>query len=44
MLRGLQFWQKNQPKSHALLLHAGTADETVSDTMGILPWTEVMNL
>jgi uncharacterized protein len=44
MLRGLHFWQKNQPKSHALLLYAGTADETVNDNMGIAPWTEVMNL
>jgi uncharacterized protein len=44
MLRGLYFWQKNQPGSHALLLHAGTADEIVNDNMGIVPWTEVMNL
>ena len=44
MLRGLQFWQKNQPRSLAILLHAGAANDIVNDRMGIVPWTEVVNL
>jgi predicted AAA+ superfamily ATPase len=44
MLRGLQFWQKNQPRSNAILLHAGATNEMVNDRMGIVSWTEVANL
>jgi uncharacterized protein len=44
MLRGLHFWQKNQPQGHSILLHGGAANEIVNERMGIVPWTEVANL
>jgi predicted AAA+ superfamily ATPase len=44
MLRGLYFWQKNQPHSHSVLVHGGTINEGVNERMGIVPWTEVANL
>lgn len=44
MLRGLQFWQKNQPKSQAILLHGGNENRLINERMGIVPWTEVANL
>ncbi len=44
MLRGLHFWQKNQPLGHAVLLHGGVANEPVNERMGIVPWKEVVNL
>ena len=43
MLRGLHFWQKNQPLSHVVLVHGGTKNETVNERMQIVPWTEVAN-
>ena len=44
MLRGLKFWQKNQPKSNCILLHGGSTNEMINESMSVLPWTEVMNL
>jgi predicted AAA+ superfamily ATPase len=44
MLRGLHFWQKNQPKSSAILLYGGSSAQTLSDTMSIAPWTEVAGI
>ena len=44
MLRGLNFWQKNQPMGHSVLLYKGTANEELNDRIGIVPWTEVVNL
>ena len=44
MLRGLQYWQKYQPKSHCILLHGGKKHETMYETLNVLPWTEVANL
>jgi len=44
MLKGLQFWQKNQPKGQSVLLHGGNINEIVNDRLGIVPWTEVINL
>lgn len=44
MFRGLQYWQKYQPKSQCILLHGGKEHKIVHETMSILPWTEVVNL
>lgn len=44
MFRGLNFWQKYQPMSHSILLHKGKANEELSDRIGVVPWTEVVNL
>lgn len=44
MLRGLLFWQKYQPKSQAILIHGGQASEVVNERMGIVPWTDIINL
>ncbi|CAN5352943.1 ATP-binding protein [soil metagenome] len=44
MFRGLNFWQKNQPAGHSILLYKGTANEAISNRIGLLPWTEVANL
>jgi predicted AAA+ superfamily ATPase len=41
VLRGLYFWQKNQPKSSSILLYGGTAAQTVSSTISVAPWTDV---
>jgi predicted AAA+ superfamily ATPase len=41
MLRGLHFWQKNQPKSSAILLYGGSTAQTVSSTINVAPWTDV---
>ena len=43
MLRGLYFWQKNQPVGHSVLIHGGKINEAVNDRTGIVPWTEVAN-
>ena len=44
MLHGLTFWQKHQLAGHSVLLHAGKTNEAVNDRLGIVPWTEVVNL
>ena len=44
MFRSLNFWQKYQPMSHSILLHKGKANEELSDRIGVVPWTEVVNL
>jgi uncharacterized protein len=44
MLRGLKYWQKLQPKTNCILLHRGSNNEIITDTMSIAPWTDVMNL
>ena len=44
MFRGLNFWQKYQPRGYSILLHRGTANEAVRDKISIVPWTEVVNL
>ena len=44
MLRGLYFWQKNQPLSQAVLVHGGSTNKAVKERMGIVPWTEVVNI
>ncbi len=44
MLRGLHFWQKYQPNGQAVLVHGGKTNEIVNERMGIVPWTEVINL
>ena len=41
MLRGLYFWQKNQPRGHSILVHGGTANEMINDRMSMVPWKEV---
>ena len=43
MLRGLHFWQKNQPLSHSVLVHGGTTNEAVTERTGTVPWIEVVN-
>jgi predicted AAA+ superfamily ATPase len=44
MLRGLHFWQKNQPNGQGILLYSGATNETVSEKISIASWTEVKNL
>jgi predicted AAA+ superfamily ATPase len=44
MLRGLYYWQKNQSKSQAVLLHGGSTNEMINENMSVLPWAEVVNL
>jgi uncharacterized protein len=44
MLKGLNFWLKYQPKSFGILIHKGVKNEMVNDQIGIIPWTEVINL
>jgi len=41
MLRGLHFWQKNQPNGQGILLYSGATNETVSEKISIASWTEV---
>jgi uncharacterized protein len=44
MLRGLQYWQRNQPKSQCVLLHGGNTNEIITERMSVVPWTEVANM
>lgn len=44
MLRGLKYWQKLQPKSNCSLINGGNKTTIITETMSVLPWTEVMNL
>ena len=44
MLRGLNFWKKNQPKGNSILLYGGSTAQIISDTLSIVPWTEVVNI
>lgn len=44
MLRGLQFWQKNQPKGKCILLYGGSESKMVAETINLATWTEVTNL
>jgi uncharacterized protein len=44
MLRGLQFWQKNQPKSSCILLYGGNENKMATETINVAAWTEVTNL
>ena len=44
MFRGLQYWQKYQPKSNYILLYGGGKPDTVYETIHVVPWTEVANL
>ncbi len=44
MLRGLKYWQKLRPKSNCILINGGSKPVAITDTMNILPWTEVVNL
>jgi uncharacterized protein len=44
MFRGLQYWQKNQPKSQSILVHGGNTNELIRERMSVVPWTEVANM
>jgi predicted AAA+ superfamily ATPase len=44
MLRGLKYWQKQQPKSNSILFYAGKSQSNISETMTILPWTDVVDV
>lgn len=44
MLRGLQFWQKNQPGSNCVLLYGGNENKIASETINVAGWAEVINL
>jgi uncharacterized protein len=44
MLRGLQFWQKNQQKGNCILLYGGKENKMATQTINIASWTEVTNL
>jgi uncharacterized protein len=44
MLRGLQFWNKNQSKSSNLLLYGGKENKIANNTINIVGWHEVVNL
>ena len=44
MLRGLKYWQKLQPKSNCILINCGNKQISITETLNVLPWTEVINL
>ena len=44
MLRGLQFWQKNQSNGSSILLYGGNESKVVTETIHVAAWTEVTNL
>lgn len=44
MLRGLQFWQKNQSGGSCVLLYGGNENKMASETINIAGWAEVINL
>lgn len=44
MFRGLNYWQKLQPRSQCMLLYGGSTNELLNERMSVIPWTEVANL
>jgi hypothetical protein len=44
MLKGLQFWQKNQTKSSCVLLYGGNESKMATETINVAGWAEVVNL
>ncbi len=44
MLRGLKYWQKQQPKSNSILFYAGKSQNTISDTMSVLSWKDIVDV
>ena len=43
MFRGLYFWQKNQPMSNSILVHAGKMDRAINEKLNIVPWSAIEN-
>ena len=44
MLRGLQFWQKNQSGRNCVLLYGGNENKMATESISIAGWAEVINL
>ncbi len=44
MLRGLKYWQKQQPKSNSILFYAGKSQSVINDTMTVLPWKDIVDM
>ena len=44
MLRGLNFWQRNQPNGNGILFHQGSTSEILNDRISLAPWNDVENL
>jgi predicted AAA+ superfamily ATPase len=44
MLRGLKYWQKQQPKSNSILFYAGKSQSVINDTMTVLPWKDIVDV
>ncbi len=44
MLRGLNFWKRNQPNGTGILIHRGSSNEMIDNQLSLVPWTEVINL
>jgi len=44
MLRGLKYWQKQQPKSNSILFYSGKTQSVINDTMTVLPWKDIIDV
>lgn len=44
MMRGLKYWQKLQPNSFRLLIHAGDRNEVLNEKLSIVPFSEIRNI
>lgn len=44
MLRGLNFWQRNQPNGNGILLYKGSDSESINDRISLAPWSDVESL
>jgi uncharacterized protein len=44
MLKGLHYWQKNNPKTNAILMHKGKENQMINDYLSITSWDEVVNI
>lgn len=44
MLKGLQFWQKNQRERSCILLYGGKENKMATETINIAGWAEVIHL
>lgn len=44
MLKGLNFWRRNQPAAKGILIHTGSVSQPLEGPITLVPWTEVENL
>jgi hypothetical protein len=44
MLKGLNFWKKNQRHARGILVHAGSTSQVLDHQINLVPWMDVENI